>query len=124
MRTKWKTITLLVIFVLFTNTITFASTSKYYSDMLVSQKEQMQEQLAEDYNKKYKEQGQLNHRDMVTQVEVERVALMERLDHYMDEKIKAEWRGRKGQSVYNELNLSQTQVKLTMIVHYQLAKNP
>lgn len=110
MKTKWKTITLLVIFVLFTNTITFASASKYYSDMLVSQKEQMQEQLAEDYNKKYKEQGQLNHRDMVTQVEVERVALMDRLDHYMDEKIKAESKERMKKH-YEELNKAVEQLE-------------
>lgn len=68
-------------------TVTFAATTNYYADLLARQQEQMEEEITKFYTERYKEVGQMQHRDMVTSVELARQEILEEAERYAEEVI-------------------------------------
>lgn len=81
---------------LFGSLTTYAATSNYYANLLLGQKEQIQDQLKETYNERIKQTNQMIHHDMVMYVETKRNDIINEMNEYIDQKV--------GSDVNNRLN--------------------
>lgn len=75
---------------------TYAATKNYYAELLLNQKEQIQNELKEVYQERNKHTGKQVHNDMVMYVETKRQDILDEMHAYIDEKI--------GSDVNNRLN--------------------
>lgn len=66
-------------------TVTFAAFN-YYADLLARQQPQMEEEISENYREYSEELGTMQHRDMVTAVEVKRQEILEEVNEYARDK--------------------------------------
>lgn len=87
MKMKTKVTALVTAAFLAGGTVTFAATTNYYADLLARQQEQMEEEITDFYTERYKEVGQLQHRDMVTSVELARQEILKEAERYAEEVI-------------------------------------